>query len=564
VISTFPMVLPKSFLWGSAIWLLWNVPAIAQQPPVNPENRTANYQPEAVRLCTLSGRVTDGSASAGISGATVTATGRSGSASTTTDSEGKFTLKGLSVGSYGVFSKSQGYSMDSTNIVYVNALPGTNVDDIAVKLFKAGSISGRILDAEKRPAANVSVAVWYRSFHNGHSSFRFRGNAITSTSGEYQISDLPKGRYYLGVFGKIQPVRPPRTLSKTKTPPQEFVPARVFYPNVTSLEAASPIFLRDSEQRRGIDLEIPMVPAFCARGMITHDSRTARTTTPNTAISVYIPSIGVSALTAHGEVNITQPFEICGLQAGDYEVLVLSWSDNKRDVAFQGRSAISIVDKDLEMMDDIDLQKGRSLGAKVVLSDEQSDDPLPSGLTLRLEPISRARYLNETLDCSIVLTGPVRECEFSNLYDDQYFLTELVPEGTYVTGATLSGDDIRHKSFVPSAGELRVVLASDGATLSGQVVDKEDHSVPNASVILVPRDWSDRDPVALVNSDQHGMFRISRGIGPGEYRILSVIGLAEGEAEAPDTIKRLLSQATAVSFSSHETKTILLTVQTPN
>src|SRR5688572_28634237 len=88
--------------------------------------------------------------------------------STTTDSEGRFAFRNLTVGSYNITAQREGYTARIPFGLRAFATPATaqvllteteSVADLRMSLIPGGTFTGRVIDADGRPAANVNVRV---------------------------------------------------------------------------------------------------------------------------------------------------------------------------------------------------------------------------------------------------------------------------------------------------------------------------------------------------------------------------------------------------------------------
>lgn len=142
----------------------------------------------------ISGKVTDLTTNTVIAGVKVYALGNQGTMSATTDDSGKYTISGLDVEDYTVYTKdTDGYVDEYYNNVsnaslatQVSVNATENKPDIDFNLNTTGSISGRVTDENTGDGlADVTVRVSGPSY----------GYAITDDSGNYTISNLNPGNY---------------------------------------------------------------------------------------------------------------------------------------------------------------------------------------------------------------------------------------------------------------------------------------------------------------------------------------------------------------------------------
>ena len=122
----------------------------------------------------ISGKVTD-SSGAGIAGVTVSYS----DGSTTTDSNGNYSLSNVLVGSYTVTAAAAGYQTVSTPNVAVNSGTTTTTN---ITLTGLGSISGIVLNSSGAAVAGATVS------YSG-------GSTTSAANGSYTLANVPTGTY---------------------------------------------------------------------------------------------------------------------------------------------------------------------------------------------------------------------------------------------------------------------------------------------------------------------------------------------------------------------------------
>lgn len=140
---------------------------------------------EVDRLATISGRVTRQGKP--IDGAEVWA--RSTQMRATTDSDGKFTLRNLAAGSFGVYAESKRIGAFATGPTIVVAA-GEQRTGVDIELDLSGSVSGIVVDQNDVPVAGVYVR--FSLLHG--SDF---GQATTSDDGTFSARSMAGGGDYL-------------------------------------------------------------------------------------------------------------------------------------------------------------------------------------------------------------------------------------------------------------------------------------------------------------------------------------------------------------------------------
>ena len=127
-----------------------------------------------------------------------------GSRAAFSDGGGNFCLEGVEAGNYVIEAIAPGFAPSrSQNFLVSN---DRNVDHVVVKLEKGGSISGRLVDPESRPAAKVLVQTkdnewgeddFFKMTEDIFPSHATQVEARTSADGSFQLKNLSPGQYQI-------------------------------------------------------------------------------------------------------------------------------------------------------------------------------------------------------------------------------------------------------------------------------------------------------------------------------------------------------------------------------
>lgn len=181
---------------------------------------------------------------AGVAGVRVTVEGEGGRRELVTDARGRYGVSGLRPGKYKVAVRlPEALTADRPEREFQVADRGCAVTDFEVT--HNGRISGRVSDAEGKPAANLSLVVVDAEGKNPE--FRYGRHERTDGEGRYKFKGLPPGRYLLGLrlAGAPQP----------SDPASDYPPT--YYPGVARAEDAEVVELKAGEESAGRDLRLP-------------------------------------------------------------------------------------------------------------------------------------------------------------------------------------------------------------------------------------------------------------------------------------------------------------------
>jgi len=235
-----------------------------------------------------------------------------------TDGEGRFAFRNLTRGSYLLNVSKSGYAAGS----YGRSRPdgpsrslqlddNEHLVDVAIRIFKFASISGRVMDEAGEPIVGASVRAFRRRLIAGRRRLAEGPLAQTDDRGMYRIFNLTPGEYVVSVpmSTTSAPISMPtgaanqnfsataynlnappalgnggRLLSADArftlqggTPAQSVVPdgsgrwrgyATQYYPSSHSIAAAEPIVLASGDDRSGVDLGMRYVPVSNVSGIV--------------------------------------------------------------------------------------------------------------------------------------------------------------------------------------------------------------------------------------------------------------------------------------------------------
>jgi beta-lactamase regulating signal transducer with metallopeptidase domain len=133
-----------------------------------------------------------------------------------TDENGKFTFTGLKAGRYRVAAARNGYVRSE----YGQRRPGSSgaslavvnrqtLKDLRLVLIPAAAITGRVYDSHNEPLRNVSVRALRDAYEDGARVLKQVQETKTNDLGEYRLSDLQPGRYFVSA-SFAQPGTPAR------------------------------------------------------------------------------------------------------------------------------------------------------------------------------------------------------------------------------------------------------------------------------------------------------------------------------------------------------------------
>jgi hypothetical protein len=199
---------------------------------------------------------------------------------TTTDQDGRFAFSGLEPGDYRIEVQRTGYaSMDDPGRGRtIQLADGQSLDNLVVQLQKGAVISGRILAPSGEPQPDVRVMA-LRRIENPSAPTRLipapmQGPQQTNDLGEFRLSGLPPGEYYVSAapqmqspFGGPGVAPPPQGKARTTL-------ANTYYPGTTDAAAAQPIAVARGAEVGNISFMLLSLPAFRISGVVVDETGT--------------------------------------------------------------------------------------------------------------------------------------------------------------------------------------------------------------------------------------------------------------------------------------------------
>ena len=200
-------------------FLVFAMGALVAAVPISSRETTGVSQQPSSRAGLILGKVVDGASEAPVSGARVAITGRD--VWTVTDRDGSFVFFDLPPGSYQLTAMKNGHAPGETGQRWIATTrplerpgrmrsphsqaivlrPDDRLTDIEIRLWKHGSIGGRVTDELADPIAGLQIQAWPERYSAGRRWFDrdFPATAMTDDRGVYRLPSLIPGNYIVVV-----------------------------------------------------------------------------------------------------------------------------------------------------------------------------------------------------------------------------------------------------------------------------------------------------------------------------------------------------------------------------
>lgn len=540
-----------------------------------------------------------------------------------TTGDGVFFFRDLPAGRYSIAADAFGYERDTFPLRFVEVQDRAPTAEVAIRLWKTGAISGRVLDEQGEPVVGMPVTAFLCATAGGHVVLRGGVSTVaTDDRGEYRIGQLRPGCYSIAVLSsslslpaslaaaidgaagnRAESAALRRTLLdggagiidtgdgqrvgdvvlKRRGPPPMHSPdgrmltfATTLYPGTANPVEATAIMLGSGEVRSGIDVPIRFAPTVEVSGVVTGPDG------PMNGLTVeLLPSTGATAWDT-GLEPIGYPRAVTDA-GGAFRFLAVSPG------SYRLKTELNVLDG--PDRGDADISLGASQPVAV------GEDGV-TGLSISLTPGTRVRGRVEFRDAAeSPLTTSVRMVIGLQPLGGEYWRTapgQVTADGTFSTqshapgryivfassnvegwtleavsrGGRLAPDDV----IDLDTGEVTDVVVTFSRTptrLAGSITGANGAADANAVVIVFPADttlWRE----GVVNFQRmrrrrptsSATFEFS-GLAPGEYYLAAVGARSVIDWQDPSFLTRIIPVATKVTLGAGEEKTVPLRAVTP-
>jgi protocatechuate 3,4-dioxygenase beta subunit len=480
--------------------------------------------------------------------------------SVSTDENGVFVIDNVTPGTFQLMADRNGFVPQRYGSRNLNS-PGTpltlkegdRLTKLDIVMTPQAVITGRVLDQDGDPVPNIQVQASRYAFTGGQRQLRTEGvNATTDFRGDYTISGLLPGRYYLRATVQTQQQTPNVTNVTT------------FFPSSLDLRGSAAVDVGAGAEMAGMTIRLRREKVYSIRGTTI----SADTGAPISGVSVLLVApetslAGNSSPLAGLLNNQVQSdregkFEIRGVIPGSY---TLSGSQGSTMMISAGgagggtmvfRTAVAAVRADAPAVPNASGRIPVNVGAEdanVVL-------PLGVGATITgtvsveggsLEEMNKGmsppRQVVEGIPAAALgpnvrliptqgvgVNTPSSAVETNGSFSltgaapgVYYIALNGIPDGYYVKSMTFSGQDITRTTldFSGGGGKLDITLAKGLGEISGMVTDSQGRPLTGVNVSLWPEAPTQANAtggVRTATTDQSGAYKFTSTI-PGEYRL---------------------------------------------
>ncbi len=497
-------------------------------------------QPAAPVYGLIAGTVLDGSAKTPLRKANVTLTmmgAKPLDALAWTDDSGHFAFGYLPPGRYQLQAQYQGYQADSRSRrdEPVDLKAGETRSDFVIRLFRLASISGTVLGDDGEPAEGAMVMAVRPGQIRSRNPYGPR--AVADSHGHYRISNLYSGKYIVLLQRSFNTsIHESAEVSAASPPPQQYVSLPQYYPGTDKPASATVLAIQPGKEISGIDFRAISRLAATIRGHV-------------------VPPPGISGTLSNAQIMLAEPgnrwgyvgsgagppdfaFVLQNVPPGQHNLVASGIIEGKQ---FRGVQRIDVSDTTPEI--NIALEPGVTLSGTVKVTGPDAASHPASYVAL--VPGDDLPWNGPPLRA---IVNPDGTYQIPNVPQGVWDIDAgPVPKGGYLKSMRLGDQDVLAEDMQitsSTAALLKIVIATNGATIEGHVTNASGDSV-QATVILMP---TGRFEHVLsfrrqVFSDEVGHYEIS-GVMPGTYKLYA---LEDFDADNDD-LKSLEKSAIAVEL----------------
>jgi hypothetical protein len=283
--------------------------------------QTLRPRPDQIGTASITGAVVDALTHEAVKKASVALNGRT-SLNAVTDASGRFAFRQLPAGQYMVRAQSETYPVgrfgdELTRQASITLSADEQKRDVELSLTPGASLRGRIVDEEGNPMPQCTVApMQYTDTGRGRALNNTAGVAQSDGKGEYRISNIPAGKYYVMARCPQTIPLPHAFIRRGSIDVPMLVYTELLYPGTADPSGAARIEAQPGATLAAIDFK--MIPA---RG-VTVRGRARPLAFENFQIVLQLRDPGRRFQQPGARINpATGEFQIVNVQPGSYDLV---------------------------------------------------------------------------------------------------------------------------------------------------------------------------------------------------------------------------------------------------
>ena len=477
---------------------------------------------------------------------------------TSTDAQGRFEFKELPAGRWTIAASKGSYVPLSYGQTRPNE-PGKPVEladnqtleRLDITLPRGAIVTGLVVDEFGEPVSDAMVLPQRFQYINGQRRLSPTGrSAQTNDIGEYRLFGLPPGQYY--VSATLRTVGMPVEASDDRS---GYAPT--YFPGTANVAEAQRVSVQAGQQVANINMALaPIRTARVSGTAIAADGRPM-----SGAMILTMQTTGGMTMTSAGnQVRPDGTFRISGLAPGDYQLVAQAGGLVGGDPDF-ATADVSVAGADVDDVRLVASKPSRVSGQVVVEGNPPAFGPTAVSIVAR--PADPERMM-----LGIGRGKVADDWNFElSARPGRMLLRAIAPQGYAMKMVLLDGEDVTDRAVDIRSGQdltgVQVVLSAQVTELNGQVIDDKSQPIRDYTVIAFADNrekWGYLTRyVDTGRPDQDGRYKV-RGLPPGEYLVIAVDAVEQGEWSDPEYLERIRPKARRVLLGDGETKPLDLKV----
>ncbi|HET7106782.1 MAG TPA: carboxypeptidase regulatory-like domain-containing protein [Candidatus Acidoferrum sp.] len=458
--------------------------------------------------------------------------------------DGSFAFSKLAAGEFFVSARKQGYFATELGEPLGAVVERVRLDvatrELSLRLIPEGIIFGKIVDEQGEPIEGLEVQARPRFERNSGRNSGPDRTATTNEAGEYRISGLTAGAYYL--LETVRTVKGYEAMLTTIRRVKSGVPI-YFYPGVLEAAQAATIRVLPGSSQQ-LDWRIAHQPLYQVSGRVQTRGGGA--------------NLLVALLSSYSDQNFTLvsanpdgSFVLPAVAPGEYAVAAVEMTNEE---AAKAQVAVKMITVKANMPNLL-LQVFPVTRIPIRFREEythksdteSSPDSAPANVEfLRVDlPVEvAARFTDQQSDWN------AQKKELQVLLEPGVFRIQIqASPKIYVASAMNGHTDLLKEDLVVAPGSgaepIELVLRDDPGSVSGTV--RLDGKAAPGRVVLLPENAPRH--AATFSADASGRFAFP-DLAPGRYFLLALGNGTELDLQDPGTLRRIQSRGEAVELQA--------------
>jgi protocatechuate 3,4-dioxygenase beta subunit len=477
----------------------------------------------------------------------------------TTDAEGRYEFKEVRAGRYTISANkgsyvglSYGQQRTSDAPKPLQILDNQTVERVDLSLPQGGVITGRIVDEFGEPMSDVQIAPQtYQTIQGQRRLMPSGRQASTNDVGEFRLFGIPPGQYYLTATWRSND--PTNSEDKTAYAP-------MYFPGTDSIAQARRLTLAAGQQVSDIVMSLkPMRATRVSGTATTSDGR------PMTGSIMVMSSGGFGFnMAAAGPIRPDGTFSVNGIAPGEYTLRAQSFGPAGPAASETATVTITAAGDDITDLRIVAAKPSTASGHIVV--DPAIAASLPPALMIAPIPLEFGAMSMGTMPGRMSDDGAF---ELKSGPGKMRIVLAGPSTGWTIRSVHLNGSDVTDTGIEFKPNEditgLEVEITNKLTIISGLVTNGRGETVKDYSAIAFSQDrekWKITGRYqGTGRPDQDGRFKIS-GLAPGDYYIIALDKIEQGQSSDPDFLEAIRTRATAITVHEGETRTVDLRIST--